>query len=102
MKIPRREFIGATSTLVAGIASRSLVRAQEGGTSSKTPPVPTRQGKVERLFKAPDGHPNRPEARPDGCWIGVRVSGKVFKVDCNRGKVFTEVKTNSHNTSGPA
>ena len=102
MKIPRREFIGATSTLVAGIASRSLVRAQEGGTSSKTPPVPTRQGKVDRLFKAPDGHPNALEAAPDGLWIGDQVSEKVFKVDWHTGKVLHEVQTESHNTSGLA
>jgi hypothetical protein len=34
------------------MAAPRVLRAQEGG-ASKTPPVPTRQAKVERLFKAP-------------------------------------------------
>ena len=77
-------------------------RAQEGGTRGKTPPIPTRQAKVERLFKAPDIHPNALEAAPDGLWIGDQVSERVFKVDWQTGKVLHEVQTESHNTSGLA
>ena len=103
MKIRRREFIGATtSALVAGLAARSGARAQEGGTTSKKPPIPTRPAKVERLFKAPDAHPNALEAAPDGLWIGDQVSERVFKVDWQTGKVLNEVQTESHNTSGLA
>src|SRR3989441_5355026 len=100
MKMRRREFIGTGSAWVAGMAAPAVARAQEGG--SKPPPVPTRQAKVERLFKAPDIHPNALEAAPDGLWIGDQVSEKVFKVDWQSGKVLHEVQTESHNTSGIA
>jgi streptogramin lyase len=96
----RREFIGTASALVAGMAVPRELRAQDGG--AKTPPVPTRQAKVERLFKAPDIHPNALDAAPDGLWIGDQVSERVFKVDWQTGKVLHEVQTESHNTSGLA
>ncbi len=101
MKMRRREFIGSASALVAGLSTSRMLRAQEGG-ASKTPPPPTRQAKVERLFKAPDIHPNALEAAPDGLWIGDQVSERVFKVDWQTGKVLSEVQTESHNTSGLA
>src|SRR6266536_1661429 len=101
MKIGRREFIGTASVLAAGLATPRAARAQEGG-ASKTPPPPTRQAKVERLFKAPDIHPNALEAAPDGLWIGDQVSERVFKVNWQTGKVLHEVQTESHNTSGVA
>jgi streptogramin lyase len=97
MKMRRREFIGASSALVAGLAAPLPARAQEG----KDKP-PTRAAKVERLFKAPDIHPNALEAAPDGLWIGDQVSEKVFKVDWKSGKVLQELQTESHNTSGLA
>jgi streptogramin lyase len=97
MKMRRREFIGATSAVVAGLAAPRTARAQEG----KDKP-PTRAAKVERLFKAPDIHPNALEAAPDGLWIGDQVSEKVFKVDWKTGKVLQELQTESHNTSGLA
>ena len=97
MKMRRREFIGATSALVAGLAAPRAAHAQEG----KDKP-PTRAAKVERLFKAPDIHPNALEAAPDGLWIGDQVSEKVFKVDWKSGKVLQELQTESHNTSGLA
>jgi hypothetical protein len=107
MKIRRRDFIGAASTLVAGMASASgtAITAQEsgqGGGGDKPHQPPTRQAKVERLYKAPDIHPNALEAAPDGMWIGDQVSERVFRVDWQTGKVLHEVQTESHNTSGIA
>jgi streptogramin lyase len=98
MKMRRREFIGATSALVAGMAA-PRVGAQEGGSKEK---IPTRAAQVERLYKAPDLHPNALEAAADGLWIGDQVSEKVFKVDWKTGKVLLELQTESHNTSGLA
>src|ERR1700730_6317272 len=106
MRMRRREFIGTASTLVAGMTAASVtaIDAQESSQegSGKPPHVPTRQAKVERLFKAPDIHPNALEAAPDGLWIGDQVSEKVFKVDWQSGKVLHEVQTECHNTSGVA
>jgi len=90
MKLRRREFIGTASALVAGMAAPRVTRAQEGG---KPPQIPTRPARVERLFKAPDIHPNALEAAPDGLWIGDQVSEKVFKVDWKSGKVLQEMQT---------
>ena len=42
MEIGRRDFIGTASALLAGMATRGVARAQEGG-AAKTPPVPARQ-----------------------------------------------------------
>src|SRR6267142_743119 len=100
MNLKRREFIGTTSALIAGLAASRVSSAQEGGTAKPT--IPTRAAKVERLFKAPDIHPNALEAAADGLWIGDQVSEKVFKVDWQSGKVLHEVQTESHNTSGIA
>src|SRR2546427_7777524 len=99
MKLRRREFIGRAWAWVAGMAAPGVTRAQEGG---KPPQIPTRPAKVERLFKAPDIHPNALEAAPDGVWIGDQVSERVFKVDWQTGKVLHEMQTESHNTSGIA
>src|SRR5258705_8717138 len=99
MKIRRREFFGTASAMVAGLATAKLASSQEG---SPAPKVPTRPAKVERLFKAPDIHPNALEAAPDGLWIGDQVSERVFRVDWQTGKVLHEVQTESHNTSGLA
>jgi streptogramin lyase len=100
MRVTRRDFIGSA---VAGLATSTIAHGQEGTPSAaKTAPVPTRPAKVERLFKAPDLHPNALEAAPDGLWIGDQVSERVFKVDWATGKVLHEVQTESHNTSGIA
>lgn len=102
MNINRRAFISRTSALVAGL-SAPKVTGQEAVPSPATPAaIPTRQAKVERLFKAPDIHPNALEAAADGLWIGDQVSEKVFKVDWTTGKVLLELQTESHNTSGLA
>src|SRR5258705_11158134 len=102
MNIRRREFIGTASAMVAGTATAKLASAQEGTPANKAAPVPTRQAKVERLFKPPDIHPNALEAAPDGLWIGDQVSERVFRVEWQTGKVLHEVQTESHNTSGVA
>ena len=102
MTIARRDFIGAASTLVASLAASRASSAQEAAPATKAPSIPTRQAQVERLFKAPDIHPNALEAAPDGLWIGDQVSERVFKVDWKTGKVLDEVQTESHNTSGVA
>jgi hypothetical protein len=99
----RRYFLNTASVLFGGLAASKLVSAQEAApTTAKPASPPTRQAKVERLFKAPDVHPNALEAAPDGLWIGDQVSEKVFKVDWQTGKVLHEVQTESHNTSGLA
>src|SRR3954453_24221993 len=100
MKIRRRDFIGTASVFAAGRTSPVRAHAQEG--AGKTAPQPTRPAKIERLFKAPDLHPNALEATPDGLWIGDQVSERVFKVDWQTGKVLHELQTESHNTSGVA
>jgi streptogramin lyase len=103
MRIRRRDFIGSASAVVAGLSTSTLARTQEATpTPAKPPDPPTRQAKVERLFKAPDIHPNALEAAPDGLWIGDQVSERVFKVDWQTGKVLHELQTESHNTSGIA
>jgi hypothetical protein len=102
MKIRRREFFGTASAMVAGMATTRLTNAQEGAPAAKAAPVPTRQAAVERIFKAPDIHPNALEAARDGLWIGDQVSERVFKVDWQTGKVLLELQTESHNTSGLA
>jgi len=102
MNIKRREFIGAASALAAGIASSRLGAQEAAPAAAKPPSIPTRQAQVERLFKAPDVHPNALEAAPDGLWIGDQVSEKVFKVDWKTGKMLHEMQTESHNTSGLA
>jgi streptogramin lyase len=102
MKLARRQFIATAAGLVAGVTRSSVAVAQEGSSAVKTASIPTRQAKVERLFKAPDIHPNALEAALDGLWIGDQVSERVFKVDWRTGKVLHEVQTESHNTSGLA
>jgi hypothetical protein len=94
MPLRRREFLGAA--LAASVAT-----AQEPSGSVADQP-PTRSPRVEKLFKAPDRHPNALEAAPDGLWIGDQVSEKIFKVDWKTGKLLHEVQTESHNTSGVA
>src|SRR5204862_4325671 len=102
MRVGRRDFIGTASAIAAGMAMPDRARAQEGGAGTPAKAVPTRHAKVERLFKAPDVHPNALEAAPDGLWIGDQVSERVFKVGWKDGKVLHEVQTGSHNTSGIA
>src|SRR3977135_1170954 len=94
MNMRRRDFIGTAAAGAAGRATNRVMRAQEAGNA---PAPPTRHAKVERLFKAPDIHPNALEAADDGLWIGDQVSERVFKVDWKTGKVLHEVQTKTHN-----
>jgi streptogramin lyase len=105
MSITRRGFLTASSAFAAAWAASSASLAQEPaitGEGNRAASIPTRQAKVERLFKAPDVHPNALEAAADGLWIGDQVSERVFKVDWQTGKVLHQVQTESHNTSGLA
>jgi hypothetical protein len=94
--LTRRQFVATAPALMAAVGLR-----QEAAQPKAAPP-PTRQAQVERLYKAPDIHPNALETAPDGLWIGDQVSEKVFKVDWKTGKVLLELQTESHNTSGLA
>src|SRR5262249_57697682 len=100
MKIGRRDCIGTGAALGAGLTTSRDVRALEQAASP--PSIPTRAARIERLFKAPDLHPNALEAAADGLWIGDQVSERVFRVDWQSGKVLHEVQTESHNTSALA
>ena len=96
MTIGRRSFLGAS--LAAGVAL-----SQEGAAPrAAAAPVPTRKGKVVKLFKSPDIHPNAMETAADGLWIADQVSEKVHKLDWETGKVLLEIQTEAHNTSGLA
>lgn len=63
--------------------------------------TPTRQAKVVKLFKSPDGHPNALESTKDGLWIGEQLTDNAYLVDW-KGKVIQRVATESSNTSGIA
>jgi streptogramin lyase len=99
MSIGRRAFIGGACA--AGVIA---AHPQENPTPSgaAAAPPPTRTAKVEKLFKAPDIHPNALEATGDGLWIGDQVSERIFRVDWKTGKVLHQVQTEAHNTSGLA
>src|SRR5438132_13359545 len=56
MTITRRDFLGASSTVIAGLAARRTAAQETAATGGIK--APTRQAKVERLFLAPDAHPN--------------------------------------------
>jgi streptogramin lyase len=94
MTIRRREFFGAT------LAVAAAGRAWGQGRGSAE--VPARSVKVEKLYKAPDAHPNALEAADDGLWIADQISEHVAKVDWETGKVLHEFVSESHNTSGIA
>ena len=98
MKIGRRDFIGTGSAVVAGMVATRDASAQE---VPKPPAIPTRAAKIERLFKAPDVHPNALEAAPDGLWIGDQVSERIFKSTGRPARSCMNA-TESHNTSGVA
>jgi len=92
----RRDFVGAA------LSAFGVALAQESDAPGAGAAVPTRTAKVEKLFKAPDIHPNALEATVEGLWIGDQVSDRVFRVDWNTGKLLHEFQTEAHNTSGLA
>ena len=63
--------------------------------------APSRQARVVRLFKSPDGHPNALESTRDGLWIGEQITDNAYLVDW-KGKMIQKVATESSNTSGIA
>ncbi len=96
--VRRRDFIGAAATSgLAAFAGLTTARAQD-----KLPAHPSRAAKVEKLYKAPDTHPNALEAADDGLWIADQISERVSRVDWQTGKVLHEFISESHNTSGIA
>src|SRR4029450_6961897 len=61
-----------------------------------------RKGKVEPLFKSPDGHPNGLESTDEGLWVAEQVTDVAYLLDWKTGKVLRKVETESSNTSGIA
>jgi sugar lactone lactonase YvrE len=111
----RRQFIGAGLGL--GAWGASLVRAQ-APQASQAPaaedsaflaslpgrrppagPVPSRKGRIVKLFKSPEGYPNAMAAAPEGWWLAEQKTDHAVLVDGN-GKLLKTVKTESKNTSG--
>lgn len=64
--------------------------------------IPVRQGKLTKLFKTPDGHPNALEATPEGLWVGEQITDIAYLLDWKTGEVLKKVPTESSNTSGLA
>lgn len=93
MKIGRREFFGAA------LASGAVIGQAWGQRREEVKP---RSIKVEKLYKAPDKHPNALEAAEDGLWVADQISEHVAKLDWETGKVLLEYVSESHNTSGIA
>ena len=63
---------------------------------------PVRKGKIEPLFKSPDGNPNGLESTEEGLWVAEQVSDVAYLLDWKTGKVLRKVETESSNTSGIA
>jgi len=85
-----------------GAVAAAGVSVGQTNPPARAPEAPRRLAKVEKLFKAPDAHPNALEAASDGLWIGDQVSERAFRVDWKTGKVLSQLQTESHNTSGIA
>ena len=64
--------------------------------------IPIRKGKVKKLYKSPEGHPNALEATPEGLWVGEQISDVAYLLDWKTGAVIKKVPTESSNTSGMA
>src|SRR4029434_286280 len=63
---------------------------------------PVRKGKIEPLFKSPDGNPNGLESTEEGLCVAEQVSDVAYLLDRKTGKVLRKVETESSNTSGIA
>jgi streptogramin lyase len=94
MTFRRRDFFGA--------AWAGTMAARAWGQSNGSSEAAVRAAKVEKLFKAPDAHPNALETADDGLWIADQISEHVAKVDWETGKVLHQFVSESHNTSGIA
>jgi hypothetical protein len=106
MTTNRREFIGAGVGI--GLAGSGLAWAQQtaanrapAAAKGNTPPIPVRKGKITKLFKSPEGHPNGIALAANGWWIAEQKSDNAVLVDWD-GKLLKTVKTESKNTSGIA
>jgi len=99
MSIGRRQFMSAA---IASGAIAAHEQETPNPQPATPPPPPTRVARVEKLFQAPDVHPNALETADDGLWIGDQVSERVFRVDWKTGKLLHQVQTEAHNTSGLA
>lgn len=64
--------------------------------------VPIRPGRVTKLFKSPEGHPNALEATPEGLWVAEQVSDTAYLLDWKSGEPLRKIATESSNTSGMA
>ena len=77
----RREFIGA-SLAVLGAGSAFSQQTQPGATNRAAPPVPSRKGKITKLFKSPEGYPNALSVAPEGWWIKTAPETADGARDC--------------------
>jgi len=95
----RRNFIGVSLGLAA--ARSGSAQQSAPATGRGTPSIPSRKGKITKLFKSPEGYPNAISVAPEGLWIGEQKSDNACLVDWN-GNLLRTVKTESKNTSGLA
>jgi streptogramin lyase len=91
---------GILAATVAGAQTESVPKGRGRGRGQES--APTRQAKVVKLFKAPDGHPNAMEATAEGVWVGDQVTERAHLLDWKTGQIIRKVETESHNTSGIA
>jgi hypothetical protein len=111
MQLSRRNMIGASLGMgLLGARSNFAQQPPAEGAGGHpqpamarppTPPVPTRAGKITKLFKTPEGHPNALSVAPEGWWVGEQLSDNACLLDSS-GKLLKTVKTDSKNTSGMA
>jgi glutamine cyclotransferase len=62
--------------------------------------LPTRQAKVETVFKTPGPQPNGLQATGDGLWILDQGNNHAYLVEYESGKVLRDLKTDSVAGSG--
>jgi hypothetical protein len=88
----RRKFIG----IGLGLAAAASLAGQRGAKA-----IPSRKGKITKLFKTPEGYPNAIAVAPEGLWVGEQKSDNACLLDW-KGNLLRTVKTESKNTSGLA
>jgi sugar lactone lactonase YvrE len=99
MDTTRREIIGAGLGL--GLLGAGSALAQQGNGGGRGQQIPSRKGKITKLFKSPEGYPNGMAPAPNGWWLGEQKTEHAILVDWD-GKLLKTVKTESKNTSGIA
>jgi hypothetical protein len=112
-----REFLSVGPAVGFGLGLETAAFSQAAKWPSR-PPIPHRQAKTTRLFKAPGLYPNGLAISPEGLWIGQqKISAQqaalwhepvpadrdeaAWLVDW-QGKLLKTVVTQSRNTSGMA